>query len=110
MSTNQEFIEFVVENLISLGNVKAKRMFGGCGIFCDGLMFALVHDDILYLKVDNASQALYDASNLPYFSYSRKGKKIQLGYRRAPDDILDDSQKILEWSANALRAARAARK
>ena len=54
MTTTSDFIAFVVEQLSGLGPVRAKRMFGGAGVYCDAVMFALISDDTLYFKADEA--------------------------------------------------------
>jgi DNA transformation protein len=52
MASSKEFIEFLHEVFESFGPIQAKRMFGGYGIYHDGLMFSLVIDNQLYLKSD----------------------------------------------------------
>ena len=52
------FHEFVIELFAPMGPVSVKRMFGGAGVFRDGLMFALIADDTLFLKTDAALRAL----------------------------------------------------
>ena len=59
-----EFVTHVVDMLEPLGPVSARRMFGGYGIYLDGMMFALVADDILYLKVDGESRSEFTAVGL----------------------------------------------
>ena len=59
-----EFVAFVVESLRPLGPVSARRMFGGHGIFLDGVMFGLIADDQLYLKADEENRAAYEAEDL----------------------------------------------
>ena len=59
-----EFVTHVVDMLEPLGPVSARRMFGGYGIFLDGMMFALVADDTLYLKVDDESRSEFAAAGL----------------------------------------------
>jgi DNA transformation protein len=100
-----EFVEFVLEGLQPLGGVRARRMFGGWGIYKDGLMFALIARDQLYLKVDDDNRAAYDAADLPYFTYSEKGKPIRMSYREAPGAGLDDPEVLCEWARAAYAAA-----
>ena len=52
MAPRSDFVDFLLEGLQPLGAVSARRMFGGYGIYCEGVMFGLVADDALYLKVD----------------------------------------------------------
>jgi TfoX N-terminal domain len=73
MAREREFAGFVVESLRPLGPVSARRMFGGHGIFMDGLMFGLIADAQLYLKVDEGNRAAYEAEGLQPFTYARAG-------------------------------------
>ena len=84
-------------------------MFGGAGIFCDGLMFALVADDVLYLKVDGENRAGFEAEALPAFSYQTKiGRTVIASFRRAPDRLLDDADELAVWARASLTAAHRA--
>jgi DNA transformation protein len=84
-------------------------MFGGAGVFCDGLMFALIADDMLYLKSDAGSQAAFEAEGLAPFSYAtRSGRNTIMSYRRAPERVLDDPDEMLAWGRLGLAAARRA--
>jgi DNA transformation protein len=86
-------------------------MFGGHGIYLDGTMFALVHQDELYLKVDDSSEARFEAEGLPRFVYTKKaGGTMSMSYRKAPVDALDDGDLLVEWARLGVDAAqRAAR-
>ena len=53
------FHEFVMELFTPMGPVSVRRMFGGAGVFKDGLMFALLSDDVIYLKTDAALRAAF---------------------------------------------------
>ena len=105
-----EFVTHVLELLEALGPVSAKPMFGGYGIYLDGLMFALVADDALYLKVDDVSRDAFAAAGLEAFNYAKKGKIYQMSYHAAPEDALEDGQLLRDWARKAVDAAmRAAR-
>ncbi len=90
------------------GDIDIRRMFGGQGVYFDGLMFALVADGELYLKVDDTSKAEFsDAGSAP-FTYTGKGKSVEMSYWRLPEDALDDPDAMKQWAdlgyAAALRA------
>jgi TfoX/Sxy family transcriptional regulator of competence genes len=57
MTMSPNFRDYLVDQLEPFGLVAAKRMFGGGGLFRDGTMFALIADDVLYLKADEQNQA-----------------------------------------------------
>lgn len=99
-----EFVASVCETLARLGDVQARRMFGGYGIRCDGLPFALVADDILYFKVDDGNLAAYEALGLmPFRPFA--DKPMTLSYRPPPESTLDDPDSLLDWARPALEAA-----
>lgn len=100
-----EFIDNLKEVFESFGVVSAKRMFGGFGLFHDGLMFALVADDVLYLKADRTSAPAFDELGLPAFEYDKAGKKMKMSYYLAPEEILDDPELAREWAERAFAAA-----
>ena len=94
-----------------MGPVEAKAMFGGYGIFMDGLMFGLVADDTLYLKVDAENQPDFEQLGLPPFRYSKNGKTFNMSYYQAPEEVLDAPAPLCDWGKGALAAAiRAAQK
>jgi DNA transformation protein len=106
-----EFVTHVLDLLEALGPVSARRMFGGYGIYLDGLMFALVADEVLYLKVDDETRDAFLAAGLEAFRYSRKGKVYQMSYHAAPEDALENGALLRDWARKAVDAAlRAARK
>lgn len=105
-----EFVEFLLEQLAPLGAVSARAMFGGHGIYCDGLMFALVADQTLYLKVDAENRPRFVAAGLPPFVYIKNGKEMAMSYHLAPEAALDEPELLLDWAASARAAARRARR
>lgn len=98
MSVSAQFKEFLIEQMAGFGPVTIRAMFGGAGVYHDGLMFALIDDEVLYLKVDETSRAAFEAESLPPFVYSMKGgKKIDMSYFRAPERCLDDADEMAQW-------------
>jgi DNA transformation protein len=100
-----EFVDFVVELMQTLGPVEARRMFGGHGLFIDGLMFALVADATLYLKVDAQTVAQYTDQGLEPFTYLRRGKVCALRYYQPPEVVLEDQQQMRLWGNQAVDVA-----
>jgi DNA transformation protein len=100
-----EFVEHVLELVAPLGGVTARGMFGGWGIFCQGLMFALIAGETLYLKVDDGNRAAFEAAGLAPFRYHGRTKQVVLPYRMAPPDALDNAAEFLPWARGAFDAA-----
>ena len=106
MSASDGFLALLQDLLSDLGTVSARRMFSGAGVYIDGVIFALVIDDVLYLKTDDDSRAAFEAEGLEPFSFVKQGKLISTSYWRAPELLLDDRAEMQRWAARALRAAR----
>lgn len=105
-----EFVDQVEEVFALFGQIETKRMFGGYGVYHDGLMFALVADGVLYLKADGHSSIAFSERGLPPFEYDRRGKKTKTSYFQAPEEIFDDAAQAQEWAKRAFEAALRARK
>lgn len=100
-----DFVVYLLEMLAPLGDVYAKRMFGGYGIYSGTLMFGLVAEDAFYLKVDEHNSAMFQAKSLAQFRYQKQGKQVGLAYYEAPSEALDDAQMLCEWAVTAYQAA-----
>ena len=90
----------------ALGPVVARPMFGGHGVFLDGLMFALVAQSGLYFKADDDARAFFAAAGGAPFLYNRQGREIALSYWAPPKTLEDDAETLLAWGTRALAAAR----
>jgi len=108
MTASPGFVELLKDALSGLGPVSVRRMFGGAGVYADGVMFGLVADDTLYLKADDDSKRAFEAEGLDPFGYEARGKKIALPYWRAPERLLDDAEEMTTWASVALGVARRA--
>jgi len=104
-----EYTDYLHEVFELFGPIQVRRMFGGHGLFHDGLMFALVVDDRLYLKADAENRAAFEAAGLGPFQYSRRGRPVSLGYFLAPEEILEDRELAALWAGRSFEAALRAR-
>ena len=101
----KEFKNYIIDLMQSIGPVSAKAMFGGYGIFLNGLMFGLIADSVLYLKVDESTENEFKAKGLEPFTYSKKGKSFKMSYYEAPEDALEDSEEMRSWAQKAYTTA-----
>ena len=107
MVASDGFAEFLREQLAPLGRVTVRRMFGKTGVFCDGLMFGMVTDNMLYLRVDDHNRAAFkEASPSRPSATRRKGCTIDLSFWRAPERLFDEPDELVMWARVALAAAR----
>jgi len=102
-------ITYLLELMQSVGEVYARPMFGGHGVFLDKLMFGLIADGVLYLKADAESRITFEQRHLPAFSYMKKGKAFSLGYFQAPESALEDPDEMARWAQQAYSVALKAR-
>lgn len=100
-----EFTDHLDEVFERFGPITARRMFGGYGIYHDGLMFALVADDTLYLKADAESAGRFEREGLPRFAYDKQGKPVKMSFYQAPEHIFDDRDEAAAWARLAFAAA-----
>ena len=108
MTASDSFVDFLKDSLSGLGPVSVRRMFGGAGVYADGVMFGLVTQDTLYLKADVHSQRAFEAEGLQPFKYEGRGRVIAMSYWRIPERLLDDPDEMVIWARRALLAARIA--
>ncbi|NKB33998.1 MAG: transcriptional regulator [Pseudomonadales bacterium] len=107
----KEFAEYIVDLAQSIGPVYSKRMFGGFGIFLEGLMFGLIAENVFYIKVDEESRGDFEELGLQPFTYEKQGKKMNLGYLQAPEEAMESIEIMSEWANKGFGAAlRAAAK
>lgn len=109
MATSPEFVTFLQDQLHGLGHITTRRMFSGAGIYCDGVIFALLLRDTLHFRVDDSNRAAFKAEGSEPFTYQAKGRTITIGsYWRVPERLFDDPDELLDWARAALAAGRRA--
>ena len=102
--------EFICDLFAPFGPVAVRRMFGGAGIYREGLMFALEFDGAIFLKVDAASIPDFEREGSRPFVYTRAkspGKigRASLSYWRLPERLYDDPEELVSWARRALAIA-----
>ena len=111
MSLSDEFIDYVIDQLSAWGDVSARKMFGGAGLYCDGVMFGLIADDVAYLKVDDSNRKDFvKAGSSPFNPYPDKVKTTVMSYYEVPVDILENPDQLAEWADRSLAIARKKKK
>lgn len=105
-----EFTDYLSELFSDFGQIKARKMFGGYGIYLDEIMFGLVVEDCLYLKADASNVGLFEARDLGPFVYHKAGKPVKLSYYQAPSEVLEDPEQAAIWARRSYAIAMGARK
>jgi DNA transformation protein and related proteins len=100
--------DFIHELFSPFRDVAIKRMFGGAGLYADGLMFGLVFDGVIYLRVDSASIADFEREGSAPFVYplmKRRPGRASQHFWRLPDRLYDDPEELAAWAGRALAIA-----
>ena len=111
MAAKDAFADYCAELLAPLGPVRVKRMFGGHGVYVDGLFVAIVVEETLYLKTDAQTVPRFEAEGCHPFSYSAKDRKrVTMGYWSAPTEAMDSPAGMRPWGKLAVDAALRAKR
>jgi DNA transformation protein and related proteins len=114
MAISKDFADYCCELLSGVGSPVAKRMFGGWGIYVDGVTIAVIADltklgganEKLYLKVDDVTKKQFEAAGGKRFEMeSKDGKTMGMNYYTAPDETMESPDAMLPWARLALRCA-----
>jgi DNA transformation protein and related proteins len=109
MPVTAEYRDFVLEQLLRVVPVTSRPMFGGVGIYHDGLFFGLMDDDTLYFKTDRETQGEYEALGMgPFRPFGPDAKPM--AYHQLPGDLLESPELLRPWVDRALEVARRARR
>ncbi len=109
MVTSMEFLNYVLEQIAPLPDLRSRRMFGGVGLYCADVFFGIVSNDILYFKVAEDDRAGYEARGMrPFRPYSGR-PQVRLTYFEVPADVLEDGDQCAAWARRAVAAAMVTR-
>ena len=103
--------EFIAELFARFRTVTVRRMFGGAGIYAEGIMFGLVFDGAIYLKVDEDSIPAFESEGSAPFVYTRAKSPGRVGrhslaYWRLPERLYDDPEELASWADRAFAIAQ----
>lgn len=98
-------IDYLHDLFASVGVVSLRKMFGGHGIYSDGLMFGIVADGEVFLKVDDETRSAFEKAGSRPFTYLAKDKSVEMAYWCLPDSAADDPDETASWARLAKQAA-----
>ena len=104
MAWDAGLYEWTKEALAPVGDVTMRRMMGAAVLYLDGIVFAVIEDEI-WFKADAESSPVWDAEGCERFAITLKdGSVEQMNYRRAPSDVYDDAEAMQRWARLAVEA------
>ena len=106
MARRSELLDYLVDQLAPLGDARGRALFGGHGVYIDGLIIGIIAFDTFYLKVDDANRADFEAAGSEPFTYDGKGKPIVMSYWECPAEAMEDPDQLRAWAQKSLAAAR----
>jgi len=108
MPASDGFVDYAKEQLEHFATITSKRMFGGVGLYADGLFFAVIDNDILYLKVDDSTRPEFEAAGLgPFRPYN---DERTMNYHEVSVEILEDREELARWAKKAVDVATRSKK
>lgn len=106
MAVSASFKAFLLEQLGQIRPVTSRSMFGGLGVYSEGLFFALADDDVLYFKVDETNREDFEKAGMgPFRPF---GDERAMAYFELPGEVLEDEEALGVWMNKALAVAQAA--
>jgi DNA transformation protein and related proteins len=105
VAVSEEYLAYALEQLSGIGRLTWRRMFGGAGIYCGELFFALIFRDQLYFKADESNRAEFEERGMERFRPYANKPNLSMTYYAVPVEVLEDSEELREWGRRAVRAA-----
>jgi DNA transformation protein len=110
MSVSADYLAYVIDQLASFARVTSRRMFGGAGLYADGVFFGLIADDTLFFKVDDSNRIDYTTRGCkPFQPFADEPDAYSMSYFEVPADVLEDPDELTLWARKAFAAALAKR-
>lgn len=104
MKKPNPFVRFVLDQLEGIDDVSPRSMFGGTGLYAGTVFFAIIFDDVLYLKVNDSTRKQYERAGMkPFKPYENRPTTMQ--YYEVPVEVLEDSEELTKWAHRAIAVA-----
>lgn len=106
MSVSNGYRTYIVEQLAAVPALSTRRMFGGLGLYSDEWFFALIDDDVLFFKVDDANREDYVSRGMQAFMPIPG--KASFGYYQVPADVIEEAEELTRWARRSVEVAQRA--
>ena len=103
-SVRHEFLDFLLDQLDGVPDVRAQRMFAGFGLYSADLFFAIVYNEVAYFKVDDKNSREYLRAGMkPFKPYNDRPMTMQ--YYAVPAEVIEDADELCRWARRSIEAA-----
>ena len=107
MKRNTEYRDYILYDVLGgMSGITSRGMFGGFGLYKEGIFFGIITNNTLYFKVDEENKPLYEEYGSTPFQYEKKGETVALSYWEVPLAILESPQDIENWVNEACEAQK----
>jgi DNA transformation protein len=104
MALNEDFKNFVLDQLQDIGEFETKSMFGGLALLHQGSAFAKIKHDKVWLKVDNSNLANFERFGMDQYTYGKDNSR-KLNFYETPIEIIEDRDKLKDWVQKSIEIA-----
>jgi DNA transformation protein len=108
MSVSNGYREYIIEQLAGVAGLSTRRMFGGIGLYSGEWFFALIDDDVLFFKVDDANREDYVSRGMKAFVPIPN--KPSMGYFQVPADVIEEAEELTRWARRSVDVAQRVKK
>lgn len=98
----------IITALSHLENITTRPMFGGHGVYKDGLIIGIIAEDDLYFKGSSEIETYYQSFGSVPFIYEGKHRPVKMSYWKVPNSVMQDSLLLTTWAEKAYIASRQA--
>jgi DNA transformation protein len=102
---DESFKDFVLDQLSALPELRARRMFGGYGLYQGDHFFGILMQGRLYLKTDERTRNAYLERGMSPFIYEKARRTTTINYFEVPPDVLENREELIRWAKRAIQAA-----
>ena len=107
MAKSSPLLDYLVDHLAPLGDARGRAMFGGFGVYLDGVIIGIIAFDTFFLKADDTNRPAFKAAGAQPFTYQRGGEPaVSTGYWECPADVLEEPDQLRSWALASLAASR----
>jgi DNA transformation protein len=97
---DESFKDFVLDQLVGMDDVEARRMFGGFGLYQDEVFFGIVHKGKLFFKIDESTVGEYRKRKMKTFRPN--AKQTLKSYYQVPVEVVEDADELRQWAVKAV--------